>query len=74
MSRQLSFLVPDPSPVIKGGDRWAACRARVTRGCGGHHEMGPAFAGTLLMVVWHCCEACPARTEVATARAQGAAE
>lgn len=66
MTEQLSFLAPDTQPVVKGAERWAECRARITQGCGGHHARGPVVAGFPL-VQWHCCDACPVRAEVASA-------
>lgn len=67
MSEQLSFLAsaPAPKPALKGAEHFSECRARVEADCGGHHEMGPLFAGRPI-VRWICCAACPVRGEVAS--------
>jgi hypothetical protein len=62
MSERLSFLAPTEPPV-KGDARFAECRQRVTNGCGGHHELGPEFAG-IPITRWLCCDTCPNRGEL----------
>ncbi len=43
--------------------RFADCHARIAKGCGGHHEEGPLFAGRPI-TIWICCPSCPHRQEL----------
>jgi hypothetical protein len=72
MTDQLPLFEPAQSvepAAVRGDQRFAECRRRVPLGCGGHHYVGPQFAG-MPVFMWFCCPTCPNRDELNPRRSQ----